>query len=84
MAANAGLETKPEKGFAWFQVELRKLCTVIVVTVYRCHHQGYSAQVPVLCPGSLWVANREALSLISATHLPQALCISKQDEVGVF
>ncbi|EFB20594.1 hypothetical protein PANDA_017379 [Ailuropoda melanoleuca] len=32
---NVGLVMKPQMGFARFQVELRKLCTVIVETVYR-------------------------------------------------
>ncbi|KAK2094609.1 hypothetical protein P7K49_028347 [Saguinus oedipus] len=45
LAANAGLVMTPEMGFAWFQVWLRKLCTVIIVTVYRCHHQVYLPRI---------------------------------------
>lgn len=44
MAVSVGLVMKPEMGFAWFQVELRKLCTVITLIVCWCDHQACSAR----------------------------------------
>ena len=70
-----GLVMKPEMGFAWFQVELRKLCTVIIVTVYRCDHQLTLPSVACgvfLQPVKQWEAGKAAL-MISASRLPRAL-----------